>query len=111
MDIRRKKKEKAQLLESAEGATAAGAASGKAGSRSTALALRPIPEDALILIPLRNAVLFPHVISPITIGRAASVGAAQEAARNQRKVGFLLQRDPKTNEIGPQDLYRVGTAG
>jgi ATP-dependent Lon protease len=111
VDIRRKKKEKAQMLENAEGGTAAGEESGKAGSRSTALALRPIPEDALILIPLRNAVLFPHVISPITIGRAASVGAAQEAARNQRKVGFLLQRDPKTNEIGPQDLYRVGTAG
>ena len=80
-------------------------------SRSTALALRPIPEDALILVPLRNAVLFPGVISPITVGRSSSVGAVSEAVRNSLKVGFLLQRDPQTNNIGPQDLYRIGTAG
>jgi ATP-dependent Lon protease len=81
------------------------------GGRSTALALRPVPEDALILVPLRNAVLFPGVISPITVGRTSSVAAVQEAARNQLKVGFLLQRDPQANSVGPNDLHRVGTAG
>ncbi|HUK03781.1 MAG TPA: endopeptidase La [Burkholderiales bacterium] len=81
------------------------------GRRSTALATRPIPEDALVLIPLRNAVLFPGVISPITVGRASSVAAASEAARSNLKVGFLLQRDPQANDIGPGDLHRVGTAG
>ncbi len=105
MEIRRKKKQQA-----IEGETIQ-AAGEKAGGRSTALAVRPIPEDALILIPLRNAVLFPGVISPITIGRASSVAAASEATRNGLKVGFILQRDPQTNDIGPQDLYRVGTAG
>jgi ATP-dependent Lon protease len=59
------------------------------------LALRPVPEDALIIVPLRNAVLFPGAISPITVGRASSVAAAKEAARSEKKVGFLLQRDPK----------------
>jgi ATP-dependent Lon protease len=87
------------------------AAGEKPASGSTALAVRPIPEDALILIPLRNAVMFPGVISPITIGRASSVSAAAEATRNNLKVGFVLQRDPQTNEVGPEDLYRVGTAG
>ena len=87
------------------------AAPGKPRRRSTALAVRPIPEDALILIPMRNAVMFPGVISPITIGRASSVAAASEASRSELKVGFLLQRDPQTNEIGPKDLYHVGTAG
>jgi ATP-dependent Lon protease len=81
------------------------------GRRSTALADRPIPEDALILVPLRNAVLFPGVISPITVGRATSVAAVQEATRNQLKVGFLLQRDPTVNEVGPLDVHRIGTAG
>ena len=70
-----------------------------AGNSSTALALRPIPADALILIPLRNAVLFPGVISPITIGRSSSVAAANEAARSSLKVGFVLQRDPQTDSI------------
>ena len=74
-------------------------------------ALKPVPEDALILIPMRNTVLFPGVISPITVGRPSSVAAAQEAVRSERKVGFLLQRDPQTNEVTPDDLYWVGTAG
>jgi ATP-dependent Lon protease len=73
--------------------------------------LKPLPEDALILIPMRNTVLFPGVISPITVGRAASVAAAQEAVRSERRVGFLLQKDPKKDDVGPDDLYWVGTAG
>jgi ATP-dependent Lon protease len=72
---------------------------------------KALPEDALIVIPMRNTVLFPGVISPITVGRAASVAAAQEAVRTEKKVGFLLQRDPQTNDVRPEDLYWVGTAG
>src|SRR3954469_25019580 len=74
-------------------------------------ALKPLPEDALILIPMRNNVLFPGVISPITVGRPMSVAAAQEAARTERKVGFLLQKDGQKNQVKPEDLYWVGTAG
>ncbi|MFN0040920.1 MAG: LON peptidase substrate-binding domain-containing protein, partial [Burkholderiales bacterium] len=73
--------------------------------------VKPLPDDALIVIPLRNAVLFPGVMSPINIGRASSVAAAQEAARAGRPVGFLLQRDPRQNTVEPDDLYWVGTAG
>jgi ATP-dependent Lon protease len=73
--------------------------------------LKPLPEDALILIPMRNTVLFPGVISPITVGRAASVAAAQEAVRSERKVGFLLQKEAQKNDVVPDDLYWVGTAG
>jgi ATP-dependent Lon protease len=73
--------------------------------------LKPVPEDALILIPMRNTVLFPGVISPVTVGRPSSVAAAQEAVRAERKVGFVLQKDPQKNEVKPDDLYWVGTAG
>ncbi len=79
--------------------------------RTNSLAVRPIPEDALILIPMRNAVLFPGMISPVAVGRSSSIAAANEAVRASRKVGFVLQRDPKTDSIGPDDLYWVGTAG
>jgi ATP-dependent Lon protease len=72
--------------------------------------LKALPEDALILIPMRNAVLFPGVLSPITIGRATSVAAAQEAARSERRVGFVLQRDPGKSDVGPDDLHWIGTA-
>jgi len=72
---------------------------------------KPLPDDALILIPMRNTVLFPGVISPITVGRVASVAAAQEAVRSEKRVGFLLQRDPQTNDVKPEHLHWVGTAG
>ena len=76
-----------------------------------ALASRPLPEDALIVVPMRNTVLFPGVISPITIGRKSSVAAAQEAVRSEKKIGFLLQRDARKDEVRPDDLHWVGTAG
>jgi ATP-dependent Lon protease len=84
------------------------AAPGASGSVSS---IKPLPEDALILIPMRSTVLFPGVISPITVGRMASVAAAQEAVRSEKKVGFLLQKDPQKNDVKPEDLFWVGAAG
>jgi len=74
-------------------------------------AIRPLPEDALIVVPMRNTVLFPGVVSPVTIGRKSSVAAAQEAVRSEKKIGFLLQRDARKDEVRPDDLHWVGTAG
>jgi len=73
--------------------------------------IKPLPDDAMIIIPLRNAVLFPEIMSPISIGRASSVAAAQEAARTEKHVAFLLQRDPETNDVKPDDVHWIGTAG
>ncbi|MBR1127556.1 endopeptidase La [Bradyrhizobium iriomotense] len=66
-----------------------------------------IPEDALIIIPVREMVLFPGAIAPIAIARPKSVAAAQQALREQRPVGIVLQRSPEIEEPGPDDLYRV----
>ncbi|MFT4115153.1 endopeptidase La [Bradyrhizobium sp.] len=68
-----------------------------------------IPEDALIIIPVREMVLFPGAIAPIAIARPKSVAAAQQALREQRPIGILLQRNPETDEPGPDDLYRIAT--
>ncbi|MBR1174422.1 MULTISPECIES: endopeptidase La [Bradyrhizobium] len=68
-----------------------------------------IPEDALIIIPVREMVLFPGAIAPIAIGRPKSIAAAQQALREQRPVGIVLQRSPEIEEPGPDDLYRVAT--
>lgn len=68
-----------------------------------------IPEEALIIIPVREMVLFPGAIAPIAIGRPKSIAAAQQALREQRPVGIVLQRSPETEEPGPDDLYRVAT--
>lgn len=73
-------------------------------------AMRPLPEDALIIVPVRNVVLFPGVVLPLTIGRERSRAAAQEAARLQRPLGVLLQSKPEVEAPGPDELHWVGTS-
>ncbi|MDH2341763.1 MULTISPECIES: endopeptidase La [unclassified Bradyrhizobium] len=68
-----------------------------------------IPEDALIIIAVRDMVLFPGAIAPIAIARPRSIAAAQQALREQRPIGIVLQRSPETGDPGPDDLYRVAT--
>jgi ATP-dependent Lon protease len=68
-----------------------------------------IPADALIIVAVRNTILFPGMVAPITLGRPQAIAAAQQAVREQRQIGILLQRNAELNEPGPDDLYRVGT--
>ncbi len=68
-----------------------------------------IPSDSLIIIPVRQFVLFPGVLAPIAIARAKSIAAAQQALREQRQVGILLQRNPDVDDPGPSDVYQVCT--
>ncbi len=70
---------------------------------------RPLPEDALIILPVREAVLFPGIVAPLGLGRERSRAAAREAVRLKRPIGLLLQNDPATEEPGANDLYWVGT--
>ena len=72
-------------------------------------AVAVLPEDALILIPTRNLVLFPGTVLPITLGRQRSVLAAQTAMRLNRTVGLVLQRDPGIDDPIAVDLHRMGT--
>jgi ATP-dependent Lon protease len=70
---------------------------------------RPLPEDAVILLPVRNVVLFPGLVVPLTVGRERSRSAVQEAVRLQRPIGILLQSKPDVDEPTPEDLHWVGT--
>ncbi len=69
----------------------------------------PIPPDAVAIVPVRNTVLFPGLVLPITIGRKKSAMAAQHALREQQQVGILLQRDAEQQDPAPLDMYRIGT--
>jgi ATP-dependent Lon protease len=71
--------------------------------------LPDLPDDALIIVPVRSFVLFPGTIFPVTVGRPQSIAAAQAAVRGQRQVGILTQRDPEVGEPAPIDLHRIGT--
>src|SRR5689334_22161143 len=69
-----------------------------------------VPEYVSIL-PLRNSVLFPGSIIPIDVGRKKSVKLVEEAISKERPViGIVTQRDAKTEDPGPGDLYTVGCA-
>jgi ATP-dependent Lon protease len=69
----------------------------------------PLPPDALIVVPVRNTVLFPGMVLPITLGRPKSVAAAQQAVRDQRQVGILLQRAAEVEDPTAIDMHRMGT--
>jgi ATP-dependent Lon protease len=71
--------------------------------------LPPLPPDALIIVPVRNTVLFPGLMLPITLGRPKSIAAAQQAVRDQRQVGILMQRDPEAADPAPIEMHRMGT--
>ena len=67
------------------------------------------PADALIILPVRRVVLFPGLVMPLTIGRPASIAAAQEAVKGERPIGIVLQTDPDIEDPAPEELHQVGT--
>ncbi len=79
------------------------------GAAPGAATLPPLPPDALIIVPVRNTVLFPGLVLPITLGRPKSIAAAQQAVRDQRQVGILMQRDAEVADPTPIDMHRMGT--
>lgn len=61
------------------------------------------------LVPARDTVVFPRLISPITAGRERSVRAIEDAMLRDQRVVVFAQKDPELQEPGMDDLYRVGT--
>ena len=78
-----------------EGSNAAGGAS--------------LPPDALIIVPVRETVLMPGTVFPVTIGRPRSIAAAQQAVREERQIGVLMQRAANVEDPSALDLHRTGT--
>ena len=70
---------------------------------------RSLPEDALIILPVRNVVLYPGIMLPLALGRPKSIAAAQEAARSERPLGVVLQRQADAEDPGQDEMHQVGT--
>ena len=93
-----------------EGQPPAGGATSAAPAAAAGTAAS-LPEDAMIILPGRQVVLYPGITLPLALGRPKSIAAAQEAARAERPLGLILQRNPEDEEPGPDGLYEVGTSG
>ena len=68
-----------------------------------------IISDSLPLLPLRNTVLFPGVIIPITVGREKSIKSVTDVYKTDKLIGVIAQKDSNIEEPSIQDLERIGT--
>ena len=67
-----------------------------------------VPEE-LSILPLRNMVLFPGVVVPITAGRAQSIKLIKEANKGNKTIGVVAQKNEATENPTPDDIYQIGT--
>ena len=64
------------------------------------------PSQRLLpLLPLRDIVVFPHMLVPLYVGRAKSISAVEEAMRGDREIVLAAQKKAKTNEPAAEDIY------
>ncbi len=67
--------------------------------------------DLYPVLPLRDIVVFPHMIVPLFVGREKSVLALEETMKNDKHILLVTQKDAATDEPGPDDIFRIGTVG
>ncbi|HJR69346.1 MAG TPA: endopeptidase La [Gammaproteobacteria bacterium] len=68
-----------------------------------------LPADVLLVVPVRNVVMFPGAVTQVTLARELSMRAAHEAVQHGYKLGLVLQKDPRLDTPGPDDLHKIGT--
>ena len=62
------------------------------------------------VLPLRNSVLFPHAIMPISVGRRKTLNLLDDVVGESKLIGVVSQRNPSEDDPEPGGMYRVGTA-
>ena len=67
--------------------------------------------NQLPMLPLRDLIIFPHMMMPLFVGREKSINALEDAMSKQSDIVLAAQRDAKTNNPEPKDIYSVGTVG
>jgi len=63
------------------------------------------------VLPLRDIVVFPHMIVPLFVGREKSVRALEDVMQDDKQILLVTQKDAGQDDPGPEDLYTVGTIG
>jgi ATP-dependent Lon protease len=68
-----------------------------------------IDYDNLPILPVRDTVLFPNAILPLTIGRESSLKLVGDLKDEEKFIGVITQRDPRVDNPQPVDLFQIGT--
>ena len=63
------------------------------------------------LLPLRDIIVFPHMVVPLFVGRERSIAALEEAMSKEKDILLAAQVNPKTNDPRDEDIYKIGTLG
>ena len=63
----------------------------------------------LPMMPIRDVVVFPHMMTPFVVGRESSVRALEDALAGEKKIFLATQHDASIDEPRPEDIYQVGT--
>src|SRR5450432_1832060 len=69
------------------------------------------PRRTVPALPLRDIIVFPHMVSQLFVGREKSIAALDEAMAHDKEIFLAAQKSAKTNEPTPDDIYTVGTVG
>ncbi|UTW45643.1 endopeptidase La [bacterium SCSIO 12696] len=69
----------------------------------------PADSNVLPLLPLRDVVVYPHMVIPLFVGREKSIVALEQAMASQKQILLVAQKDPAHDDPGAEDIYRVGT--
>jgi ATP-dependent Lon protease len=69
--------------------------------------LPPLPVD-LPLLPLRDVVVFPHMVIPLFVGRAKSIKALEVAMESERRIMLVAQKTAAKDEPSPSDMFEMG---
>ncbi|MEO7034619.1 MAG: endopeptidase La [Polyangiaceae bacterium] len=69
------------------------------------------PRRTVPALPLRDIIVFPHMVSQLFVGREKSIAALDEAMAHDKEIFLAAQKSAKTNEPTPDDIYTVGTIG
>ncbi|MGH7867000.1 MAG: LON peptidase substrate-binding domain-containing protein, partial [Candidatus Dormibacteraceae bacterium] len=64
---------------------------------------------ALPMMPMRDLVIFPHMMTPFVVGRETSINALEEALATDKKIFLATQKDPSVDDPKPNEIYQVGT--
>src|SRR5258708_30191662 len=65
--------------------------------------------DVLLVLPLKETVIYPFAVQPLGVGQERSIRLIDDVMRGDRLVGLVAQKSAETEQAGPEDIFRIGT--